>query len=226
MNTIDIVLVAFILIITVIGALRGFLKSLFNVIAYVLAALTAKLVSIPVTQYIYTNYISAKVLDTLYEIMPSGSVDGEIMTVIDNVLDSLPSFVSTLASQFGIFDSVKPSGGVASSLSVEVIESDYIGPIILSVLSIIVLVLLFILFAAIFRIIFIFVDKAITDDSHKIVKSVNIALGAVFGLIKSLLPAGLICIVLNIIAPLINNSSLYSLVNDSFFCGIIAGMFN
>ncbi len=228
MNVIDIVLIAFILLITVIGALRGFLKSLFNVIAYVLAAITAKFVSVPVTQYVYDGYLEAKVLDILYEILPSGSVDGEIVSVVDKVLDSLPPFVSTLASQFGIFDTVN-SGfltDTSSALSVEMIESEYIGPIVISVLSIIILVLLFVLFAIVFRIVFIFVDKAITSKDHKMMKGLNIALGALLGFIKSILPAGLICVVLNILAPLISNEEFYSMVNGSFFCEFVAGIFN
>lgn len=226
MNYIDIAVIVFIVAVTLISAKKGFIKSLLNLSAYALAGIVAKILASPVAAYIYTNFLKVKVLDELSEILPSGSVSGEIGTVINSALASLPSFVSTLAAQFGITEGMLLNSSVNEMLTVENIEAQYLGPIVSAVVSVIVLVILFILFAIVFRIIFSVVDKFLNSDKHKIIRTSNRVLGAVFGFIKSLVPAGLICALLNIAAPLVNNEAFYDMVTDSFFCKFIAGILN
>lgn len=224
MNYIDIAVIVFIAAVTLISAKKGFIKSLFNLSAYALAGITAKFLASPVASYIYVNFIKVSVTDTLTEILPSGSVSGEIETVIHSVLSSLPPFVSALASQFGITDSMSINGG--GVLTIENIEAQYLAPIVTAVVSVISLVILFVLFAIVFRIIFAVIDKFLNSDKHKLIRTSNRVLGAVLGFIKSLVPAGLICALLNIAAPLVNNEAFYNMVTDSFFCRLIAEILN
>lgn len=227
MNYIDIAVIVFIAAVTLISAKKGFIKSLFNLSAYALAGITAKFLASPVASYIYVNFIKVSVTDTLTEILPSGSVSGEIETVIHSVLSSLPPFVSALASQFGITDSMSINGGAAVGvLTIENIEAQYLAPIVTAVVSVISLVILFVLFAIVFRIIFAVIDKFLNSDKHKLIRTSNRVLGAVLGFIKSLVPAGLICALLNIAAPLVNNEAFYNMVTDSFFCRLIAEILN
>ncbi len=226
MNVIDIALIVFVVAVAAISAKRGFLKSLFNIVAYAVAGFIAKLLCSPVTAYIYTNFLRIKVTDVLNEILPSGSVSGEVFSIVEKALGSLPPFVSSLASQFGIFDPDTLGSASSEVLSVEMLEAEYLGPIVSSVLSIIVLIVLFIVFAIILRIILAFVNKSLTDDKHKVIKGTNMMLGAALGVVKSVIPAGLICALLNITAPLINNASFYTLVTDSYFCKLIADILN
>ena len=109
---------------------------------------------------------------------------------------------------------------------VENIEAQYLAPIVTAVVSVISLVLLFVLFAIVFRIIFSVIDKFLNSDKHKLIRTSNRVLGAVLGFIKSLVPAGLICALLNIVTPLINNEAFYNMVTDSFFCKLIAEILN
>ena len=67
------------------------------------------------------------------------------------------------------------------------------------------------LFAIVFRIIFSVIDKFLNSDKHKLIRTSNRVLGAVLGFIKSLVPAGLICALLNIVTPLINNEAFYNI---------------
>lgn len=224
MNLIDIAVIVFIFAVTLISAKKGFIKAIFNLSAYALAGVVSKIFVNPVTSYVYDSFLRVKVIDVLENMLPSGSVSGEINTVVESALSSLPSFVTSLASHFGITASSVTSEISNETLSIEFIESEYLAPVVSAVVSVIVLILLFILFAIVFRIIFSFVDKALNSDKHKVIRSSNRILGAILGFIKSLIPAGVICAVLNIASPVISNESFSVMVTESFFCKLIADM--
>jgi uncharacterized membrane protein required for colicin V production len=225
MNIIDFIVLGLIAIIAVASAKKGFLMSLFNVVAYVISGFFSKLFCNPVTEYVYEYYMQEKVLMKLNELLPSGSVDGEISTVIDNTLNSLPVFFTGMAEVFGIYD---VSGSAAinteAALTVEVIESDYIGPIVLNIISVVVLVLLFVFFSMLFRFILSFVNRTLTKKKHKLIRGTNMFLGAAIGVIKGIIPAGILCALVNIAAPVLNNELLYQYASDSYFCNLVADL--
>ena len=221
MNLIDIIVILFVAAVTIISAKKGFIKSLLNLSAYAIAGIVSKMLAAPVGDYCYDKFLKVKVLDEVTEILPSGSVSGEITSVINSTLSALPGFVSSLAEQFGINAS---SDGTNELMTVAQIESEYIAPVVSGVLGIIAFVFLFILFAIIFRIIFSVVDKFLNSDKHKLIRNSNRILGALLGFIKSLPPAGLVCAVLNIAAPVINNEAFNSLVAESFLCRFVANI--
>ena len=222
MNIIDIVFVIFVAIIAIISANKGFILSLLNIAAYFIAGVLAKIFASPVSEYVYTNYAYEKVMAKLNEILPSGSVEGEINTVIEGVFESLPDFVYDLANHFGVFNTEAISGAIGSTLTVELIEKNYVGPAVCSVISVVVIVFLFILFAILLRIVFAFINKLLTSKKHKIMRKTNMFLGAALGVIKGVIPAGLVCAVLNIAVPAINNAQFTDFVNGSYFCNLVA----
>ncbi|MBR3766804.1 MAG: CvpA family protein [Clostridia bacterium] len=224
MNIIDIAVILIIVIIAVVSAKKGFLMSLFNIAAFVASGILARLFSSPVTSFIYSNYLSEKVLLKLNELLPSGSVNGEITGIIDGVMNSLPSFLAGVAKQFGIyniadFEQFSQSG---EALTVEMLEREYVGPLVSNIVSVIVIVLLFILFSFLLKIVLSFINRMLTKKKHKIIRSTNMFLGAALGVIKGVIPAGLVCALLNIIAPAFNNETLLELTNNSYFCNLIA----
>ncbi len=225
MNVIDLIVIVLIAVIAVASAKKGFLMSLFNIVAYVISGFFSKLFCNPVTDYIYTYYMQEKVLMKLNELLPSGSVDGEISTVIDNVLQSLPVFFTGMAELFGIYDIAGTSSVTTdAALTVEVIESDYLGPIVANIISVVVLVLLFMFFSMLFRFILSFINRSLTKKKHKIIRGTNMFLGAALGVIKGIIPAGILCALVNIAAPVLNNELLFEYANGSYFCNLVADL--
>ncbi|MBE6716422.1 MAG: hypothetical protein E7573_05830 [Ruminococcaceae bacterium] len=221
MNIIDLLLLLFVVAVAVFSAKKGFLLSLFNIIAYIISGIAAKVLSLPVTEYIYNDFIKERIISELYEIMPSGSVETELYAVVENAMASLPDFFTATAKQFGLYPDLS-SVVTDSNLTAEMIESTYISSILCNVISVVVLVIMFVLFSFILKIILSLVNHSLTKEKHKVIRGANMFFGAAFGVIKGIIPAGAVCALLNILSPLINNANFSELVIGSYFCNLLA----
>ncbi len=222
MNIVDLILFAVIAVVAIASAKKGFLMTLFNIASYLIAGILSKIFSSPVAEYAYVNFFSEKILLKLREIMPSGSVEGEISTVVNNTIETLPSYIQALISRFGAEGMSAAAEGTAGTLTVEVIEQTYLAPAVTNVLGIVAMVLLFVLFVFILRIVFSVINRGITKKKHKFIRGTNTLLGAAFGAVKGTAITALIAAVLNIGAPVINNTNLTEFVNSSAICNMVA----
>lgn len=222
MNILDIVAIVLLLIITVISAKKGFMMSLFNIVGYVVSAILSKTLSVPVSSYVYTNYFSEGILGKLNELIPSGSVQGEISEVINNVIASLPEYVQSMISQFELTDLLVPAE--TGALTVEMIEQSYIAPIMLKIISVVAVVVLFIAISFVLRLVFSIINKLFVSKKHNIIRKTNMFLGAVLGVIKGAVVSGVLCAVLSVVAPIINNPTVTEFVTGSTICNFVADL--
>lgn len=219
MNILDLIIFLIVAVIAIVSARKGFLIQILNIVSYVVSGILARIFSAPVVSYIYTNYFSEKVLLKLNEVMPSGSVEGEIIAVVTETLESLPDFIGSAITHFDLELSLLNAEG---TYTVEMLEQTYLAPMISKVLSIVVMVILFVLFAIVLKFAFSIINRLLTGKKHKLIRGTNMFFGAALGAVKGSLIAGVICAVLNIAAPVINNPLLLTYVNGSAICGIIA----
>lgn len=223
MNIVDLLLFIVIAVVAIASARKGFLMMLFNIASYVISGILSKIFSVPVAEYAYENFFSEMVLGKLRELMPSGSVEGEITTVIAGAIESLPDYIRALISHFFSADILAAgTTGENVSMTVEMIEQTYLAPLVINVLSIVTMVLLFVLLAFLLRMVFSVINKGLTRKKHKFIRGTNTLFGAAFGAVKGTLITGLIAAVLNIGAPVINNEALNDLVNGSAICNMVA----
>ncbi len=224
MNIVDLILFIVIAVVAIASARKGFLMTLFNIASYVIAGILAKMFSSPVADYAYVNFFSEKVLAKLHQLMPSGSVEGEISTVIINAIGSLPSYIQALINRFVNPSDIINAGseGANTVYTAEMLEQTYLAPAVINVLGIVAMVLLFVLFVFILRIVFSIINKGLTKKKHKFIRGTNTLLGAAFGAVKGTAIAALIAAVLNIGAPVINNQNLSDFVNGSAICNMVA----
>jgi len=223
MNIVDLILFIVIAVVAIASARKGFLMTLFNIAAYVIAGILSKIFSSPVADYLYVNFFSEKVLIKLHELIPSGSVEGEISSVIIKATEALPSYIQALINQFVASDMLNAGAdGTNTVYTVEMLEQTYLAPAVINVLGIVAMVLLFVLFVFILRIVFSVVNKGLTKKKHKFIRGTNTLLGAAFGAVKGTVIVAVIAAVLNIGAPVINNQNLIDFVNGSAICNMIA----
>ena len=223
LNSVDIVLLLIVAVAALISAKRGFIWSILNLGAVVVASILSKLLAAPASQLFYNQFLHGRIMTELNRILPAGSVSGQIGEGIESVLSELPVPVVAIAKQYGFYPDL--SGGT-KILTVEGIEQDYIVPIVTGVLAIIATVLLFVIFSAILKIAAGAINHNLSDrKKHKIIGTTNTLLGAGLGLLKGILLAGIICVVLDLVAPALNSDIVSPLVNGSFFCGLIAKLF-
>lgn len=221
MNIVDLILIIAVAVIAIISAKKGFLLALLNIAAYVASGILAKLFASPVGAYIYSNYFSEKILLKLQELIPSGSVEGELQNIIINAIQSLPEPIASLVSHFNGVEILSSVTFADTALTVDTIEQTYVAPFVLNVLSIVLMVILFIFFSFVLRFVFSLINKLVTGKKHKMIRGANMFFGAALGVVKGSFIAGIISAVLNIAAPVINNPQLSAFVNGSAICNII-----
>ncbi len=227
MNLLDLIMFLIVAVIAIISAKKGFLLSLFNIISFVISGFLAKIFSSPVSAYVYDSYCREKIIAKMYEIMPSGSVEGEISNAVLETLESLPEFVMSMISHFNIIDTNNLFAmNEGANLTVEAIEQTYLEPIMLKVIAVVAIIVLFIIFAVILKFVFSLINKLLTRKKHKIIRGTNMLLGAALGAVKGSFIAGIVCAVLNIAAPALNNETLIEFVSGSAICNIIAQLLN
>ncbi len=217
---IDIILVCLIVLIIILGAKKGFVATLTDLVAGILAVVTAKIVSSPVADILYNNVIRNIVLDFISE--KYAEIEVGLASLMDNafsVFDFLPEGIYTFISQAGIFDSEAISNEIISSItSVEQLESEVVAPILISVLGLICFAGLSIVFTIVFRIVGRLVAKIIKISN--LADKLDSLLGAVFGLIKGCLYVFIIAAVISVAS--FASETLAAYTADSFICSIVA----
>lgn len=221
MNILDIIVVLIIVIVTAYSARKGFLLTLFNISAYIIAGIFSRIISLPTAQYIYNNYLNKRIISVLYEIMPTGSINGTFSSVMEEIFDYLPPYVASFIRQFNIVPEKLFLNSENVQFTAEMLESEYLNPIITNITSIIVNVLLFMLFSVILKIVLHFINSILTANNHGFFSKTNTLLGAVFGIIKGVIPAGLICALITVLSPALNNAGVTELVAGSYCCKIV-----
>ena len=223
LNSIDVILIVLVALAAFVSAKRGFIWSVLNLGAVVLAGILSRLLAAPVSQLFYDYFLHGKIMGELNRVLPAGSVSGQLGEGINAVLEELPLPVAAIARQYGLYPDVTGSTQV---LTVEGIEQDYIVPIVTGVLSIIATVLLFVIFSAILKIVAGMISRSLSDKKkHKFVSRTNALLGACLGAVKGIFFACIACVALNFLAPATGSDTLTPLVSGSFFCGLIAKLF-
>lgn len=220
MNTFDIVLILLVIFLALLSAKRGLLRSLLNLGVVILSGILSRILANPVVDLLYTGFAHEPIRNKLLSLLPEGSVSGQI----DSVLAQLPEPVIAIAKQFGLYPQLNNGTQV---LSVEAIEMDYIKPVVTGVAVVVVTVILYFILSLILRFVANMINERLTDsDNHKWMHGVNAVMGGVVGLIKGVIPAGILCVAANLLTPVIGNANFTELVNSSYFCHLAANLFH
>ena len=220
MNSVDVIVLIFVGISVFLAAKRGLVLSLLNLGAVVLAGILSRGLAPYASEFFYNTFLHEKILSRMYEILPEGSVSGQVSAGVDRILSELPTSLIAIAKQYGLYPKLSAD---TQFLTVEGMETDYVIPLVTGILSIIATVLLFIVFLMILKIIAGLINRALTNKKkHKIVHKTNAIAGALIGVVKAVIPVGIICIVLNLVAPASGNTAVQNLINGSLFCSLVA----
>ncbi|MBQ8210877.1 MAG: CvpA family protein [Clostridia bacterium] len=219
---IDIILVAIVLLIVFVGAKKGFVVTVTDLVAGIVAVLAAKLASTGVADFIYTNILKEKVVEFLTA--KYADVQSGLAGVLDNILsvfDFLPDGILAFVDSAGFLDSQTISAEIVSSITtVEQLESQIVSPVLLPVLGIICFAVLSVVFVFVFKIIGRLVAKLIKIS--KLAEKLDSLLGAVCGLVKGCLYALVVAAVICVVS--FSNETLAAYAADSYICSFVASL--
>lgn len=216
-SIIDICAVVIVLLVAFLSAKTGFFKVLINFAAYLAALFFSRMAASPVTSFVYSKFVQAKVTEQLSQVIPDG--DAVVLTL----KQLLPEKAAKIAEFFHFIPDESAAASINSALSVEKIENTFVSPVLMKILLIITTVLLFVVLSVLLRVLANALNNYLFKKKRGILSFTNKLLGFVFGILKSAVPVALICEVLNIAAPVWGNEFLLTSVSASYICNFIAG---
>lgn len=219
---IDIVLIGIFLLIVFLGAKKGFIVTITDLISGIVAVVAAKLASTGVAEFIYNNILKESVTQFLSE--KYADVQTGLSGILDNafsVFDFLPDGTIAFMQTAGVLDAQSISENIIGSITtVEQLEAEVVSPVILSVLGIICFSVLSVVFVILFKLVGRLVAKLITIS--KLAEKLDSILGAVFGLVKGGLYVVIIAAVMCVVSFF--NETLASYTASSHICSFIANL--
>ena len=183
LNNLDIALIVIILLGAIVGYIRGILFSVLRFLRTAVGMFLCFYFSSYYTQPVYNSLVKPRLLKAINEkIVLSGNID-EIISNLNNYVNSLPSF---LAAKFNVSSLNISSNDIAQSILTNVFE-----PFAIKITRIILFLLIFIVFFAATGIILFIMkkkyDKDKKDGKKSTIKKTDKAFGVVFGALRSLI---------------------------------------
>lgn len=217
---IDLILVGIVLLVVFLGTKKGFVVTVCDLVAGILAVAAAKFASTGVADFIYSNMLKETVTAFLTE--KYAHLQSGLAGAIDNAVsafDFLPDGILAFLQSSGFLDSNALSAEILGSITtVEQLEVQIVSPVLLSVLGMICFAILSVIFVFVFRIVGRLISKIIRIT--KIGEKLDSILGGVCGLIKGCLYAVVIAAVICVVS--FSNETLASYAADSYICSFIA----
>ncbi len=220
MNLLDLVLILIIVFIAVLGASRGFFKSLIGLVTYAVSILASKLLSVPIADKIYSSFVQTKITDILHEKFPTGSLETEIGSAVDKMTESLPEIVQQIISNFS---SDIQSNTVQQTITVGQMESRYIAPVLTKIIAAAAMVVVFVICSIIVKLILSAINRTLfAGKKQTLLSTANNTLGFILGLFKGIVIVFVVSLLINVVAPFINNETINEYATSSAICGIAA----
>ncbi len=222
MNYLDIILLAVLVLCTYLSARRGLFHVLSQYLASIAAFILARLLCGPAAGFIYSRFLSEQVLSKLNELLPGGSVSGQIDSLTDTVIQSLPEVAQKIVTQFRLTELLHTGASQTELLTVSEIETLYVAPIVTKALSILTLFVIFILLAIILKIAVYYLNKALFGEKDSKFQGVNKFLGALLGVARGVLVIFVFAFLLNLAASFFAENDFHTTVASSYICNYVS----
>lgn len=213
---VDVALITVIVLSAVFAAKKGFLEALLGILVSVGSLIAAKVLSTPASQIIYDGFVREPVINKVQSMLPANLTSGDPQAILNGLYEQLPDGVTALATQYGFLPESLPAvENAATFFDMQNLETAYIQPFCLKVLSILAMVVIFYILFVVLRM----VVRLISRRFHRGKKRpVDRFLGAALGVIRAAIPVLVLTILLNFAADYNLNDSLTTAVENSKVC--------
>ncbi len=221
---IDIAFVAVFAITVAAAAKKGFFTTLFELAAYIVSMISAKLLSTSLAPEIFDKYFSASIKQRLTNSLGDvGSKDYGAQ--IESTLNSIPESLDGIMQMIGIDKESLLNQISQSDMSgknvVENVMDKLVTPAGTAIIQTIVFVIIVIVLSIVLRLIVRFLDKII--KKLPAIKQVNSSLGAVLGIVKGVLIVIIAALLVGVVASVTSSESFVTAVNNSLIIKSVKG---
>ena len=222
---IDLILVAIVLLVVLISAKQGFVRTVVGAVGFVIAVVIAFTVSKPLAETTYDKFIEPPIVNSIGE-----TTSGTVADTVDSLWSKLPSIITDNSESFG-FSKENIQGSLSEGTednikdTISNVSQTAIKPIFVELTSTVYAVILIIVLLIIVKLLAKLLNKAF---SFSVVGKLNTTLGGVLGLAKGLVIALIICEIIVLVISLtqngiwiLNNENISNTILFKFLTNII-----
>lgn len=198
------------------AAKKGFFKSLFDLLAYVIALVAARFVSVAVSPVAFEQYFSPTIHNRLTQQLADSSALN-YTEKIEAALNSIPDYLDGILQTIGIDKDAIAAQVSSAELKGDNIVEALMEKIITPVGTAIIQMLLFIVLAIVFRLILQVVVRLLNNVVKKLpaIKQMNSVLGGVLGAVKGLIIVVLAALLVGAVAGAVRSEPFVNAVDNS-----------
>lgn len=219
---VDIILVAVFAVVIISSAVKGFFKSLVDLIGSLVAVVIAKLLSESAAKAVFDGFVYKGAENALAQSLgEAGSVD--YVQQIENALASLPEGLGGILQIMGIDSQSlmdKLSGvNLGGDNLVESLMNSVVVPLGTAVVQFVLFVILALVMILVVKVFSKVINKII--KKLPVIKGLNKTMGAVFGILRGLIIVVIISMLLSVVVGFTGNDALIGSVENSMIINAV-----
>lgn len=194
----DLIVVAIIILFTFISAKRGFVRTLIEIVGFVLVILFVNAVSQPLADFTYNKAVEPAIVNST-----QGMTSGNVSEVADKVFENVPTLLQKALNNGNVYENLKASisenidNGVQTAVSKA--SQNVIKPVVSGILSMIYSILIMIILLFVVGILARVINKLF---SFSFIGVANRILGGILGAFKGVGVAILVCTIITLTVSL------------------------
>ena len=215
---VDAIIIAIIAVVIVRSSKKGFVSSLVDAFAMIIATIVSYMFTPEVSQFIYDSFIKNSVSKGFEKVLDGMNTNTAVADKVDAMIASLPESAVNLADSLGIINlnsigaGIHMSGVIDDSQLITTVLNDFAYNIMITITKIVVFFILFVVATLVLRMVSNFLENI---NKIPLIGKLNSTLGGVLGVAKALIIILVVCTVMYFIVSSSDNVDLIGAISGS-----------
>lgn len=215
---VDAIIIAIIAIVIVRSSKKGFVSSLIDTFAMIIATIVSYMFTPEVSQFVYDSFIKNSVSKGFEKILDDMNTNAAVADKVDAMIASLPEGAVNLADSLGIINlnaigaGIHMPGVIDNNQLITTVLNDFAYNVMITITKVVVFFILFVLATLVLRMVSNFLENI---NKIPLIGKLNSTLGGVLGVAKALIIILVVCTVIYFIVSSSDNVDLVGAISDS-----------
>lgn len=215
---VDAIIIAIIAVVIVRSSKKGFVSSLIDAFAMIIATIVSYMFTPEVSQFIYDSFIKNSVSKGFEKVLDDMNTNTAVADKVDAMIASLPESAVNLADSLGIINlnsigaGIHMSGVIDDNQLITTVLNDFAYNVMITITKIVVFFILFVVATLVLRMVSNFLENI---NKIPLIGKLNSTLGGVLGVAKALIIIIVVCTVMYFIISSSDNVDLVGAISGS-----------
>lgn len=215
---VDAIIIAIIAIVIVRSSKKGFVSSLIDTFAMIIATIVSYMFTPEVSQFVYDSFIKNSVSKGFEKVLDDMNTNAAVADKVDAMIASLPEGAVNLADRLGIINlnaigaGIHMPGVIDNNQLITTVLNDFAYNVMITITKVVVFFILFVLATLVLRMVSNFLENI---NKIPLIGKLNSTLGGVLGVAKAFIIILVVCTVMYFIVSSSDNVDLVGAISDS-----------